>query len=316
MYYRVIAIVLSFSSVLLGRAEPFKNLEKLAGCYLVDYTYSEVEALAAGYKVDLRVYDVKNLIIKELLKVVSYQENSIRLQHFMQAELASGEVVFRMRHHGETWRFQPQYRYRYDGRFEGNDRWSEELLNHTKVPWVREISSLDDGLRYQCAGGWVRNRRYPTFKCAAFSPIPGRETRDMGRKDYNTMARSTEVTIFPTSFLERQSNTKISFQNGERKPLAKEMGKIWSTRLPAKDCAGVSAWAEDRQPFWAILAGVWQETTGRLADIREIKMVAGTTRSSKIAKLLHDNFRNLAADPEKQSFVRAEMAKIIALHLE
>ena len=54
----------------------------------------------------------------------------------------------------------------------------------------------------------------------------GRETRDMGRKDYNALKRSTRVIVYKDSWLERQENIKVMEQKGVQTPLAKSSVRI------------------------------------------------------------------------------------------
>src|SRR5918994_1843161 len=78
---------------------------------------------------------------------------------------------------------------------------------------------------------------YPEWSCANYAPIPGRETRDMGRADYNALERSTRIVAYGDSWLERQDNLKIADGASGRAPLARETGKNWYVRLPDSQCA-------------------------------------------------------------------------------
>ena len=294
---------------------PFDALKSLEGCYLVDYTYSELETLDEEYQLDPRVYDVSSFTVKELFKVTEEDNSSIRMQHFMEASKPGGKVIFRMRHHGETWHKSPDFHYVYQGRFDQNDVWTPEYPA-TVSPWVRKIWSLDDGLRYQCPGDWDADQAYPTFTCEAYSPIPGRETRDMGRKDYNTLDRKSTVQIFPNGFLERQDNIKTLFKDGRKKPLAKELGKIWSTEIAKEDCVGIEEWAEERQSFWDLLSSEWKLILEQGQPIREFKIVNGSTRSTKIRSLLARSYKRLNREPGLEESVRSEIRAILKMHLQ
>ena len=62
------------------------------------------------------------------------------------------------------------------------------------------MTNLDDGLRYQCAARWSEDTAYPEWSCGSnYAPIPGRETRDMGRSDYQALDRSTRIVVYATS---------------------------------------------------------------------------------------------------------------------
>lgn len=295
-------------------APSLDTVKNMTGCFLVDYSYSEHKVLDPEYILDSRVYDSNRFAVKELIKNVSEDSSQVRLQHFMQADSHSGETLFMMRHHAETWKKSPEYRYKYVGRFEGNDRWEVEELEANEDTWLRSINFLDDGLRYQCLGSWESDHKFSRFNCNSYSPIPGRESRDMGRKDYNTLDRSAELTIYPSSWLERQKNTKIQFIDGQRTPLVEELGKVWSVRLPDSECSDVAAWADERQAFWNVLAQVWDEIYAEKMDFHEIKIVDDSSRSRKIAAIQEQYYKAIAKDPTIVETVKNALRDAINSH--
>jgi hypothetical protein len=218
-----------------------------------------------------------------------------------------------MRHHAEIWKKNADFKYKYAGNFDGQNRWDVEAIDSQ---WVRFVANLDDGLRYQCSGSWDEESYHPKFSCDAFSPIPGRETRDMGRTDYNTMQRHTSVELFGNSWLEKQINQKVVFDNGERTPLAEEIGKVWSVRLHDSECQNVRDWSAERQPFWDILSEVWSEALNGSHDYHEIKLVDGSTRSHKISSLMRDYYQTVSSNEEHRALVKAKLKVIVESHRE
>lgn len=70
------------SSVHRQMAEGKKAVEKMAGCYLVDYNYTETESLKVGYSRDPRLYDVNKVkAVKEWIYSEELSPTRIRLQH-------------------------------------------------------------------------------------------------------------------------------------------------------------------------------------------------------------------------------------------
>lgn len=312
--FKACALTLFASSRLQASPEQtLDTIKNMAGCFVVDYSFSETKVLDANYQLDPRVYDVKGFVVKELVKVVHESDQQIRLQHFMQADSHAGKTKFMMRHHGEIWQKNPAYRYKYLGRFGDSDRWDVETID-ADDRWVRAVTNLDDGLRYQCQGTWAPNLAFSKFACKAFAPIPGRETRDMGRKDYNTLDRTTEVVIYNDSWLERQRNTKIQFSPDQQQALVEEVGKIWSVRVPEEECHNVSQWADERQPFWDVLAEAWDEAYDGIRPFHEIKLVDGTTRSAKIDAVMKRSFGQNLSDPQKRQTLKEELLGIIEEH--
>src|SRR5262249_39187825 len=96
--------------------------------------------------------------------------------------------------------------------------------------------------------------------CENYAPIPGRETRDMGRHDYQTLERSTRLVAYDGgNWLERQNNVKVIEQGGARTQLAREEGKNWYVRLPEQDGAPARAFARPHLAFWELLRATWDE---------------------------------------------------------
>ena len=232
-------------------------LQKMQGCYLIDYSYTETESLKAGYQRDNRVYDVNvHNSVKEWIYTEYAAPNRIRLQHILFATHPDGSVIegSELRHQVEEWEFNA--RFLYD--FSGPSKWEVKDLTGTPELWTRKVTNLDSGLRYQCAAQWSEHKRYSEWSCANYAPIPGREIRDMGRKDYNSLDRKTRVIVYDGSWLERQDNIKtIHGTDGSRTPLARELGKNWYVRLPDAECAPAQKFAKEGQAFGDILREVW-----------------------------------------------------------
>src|SRR5262252_10342450 len=59
-------------------------VRSMAGCYLVDYSYTEVESLKPGYTRDARVYDVnRDKSAKEWITAEAVSPRRIRLQRIL-----------------------------------------------------------------------------------------------------------------------------------------------------------------------------------------------------------------------------------------
>lgn len=287
----------------------------MAGCYLVDYSYSETESLKPGYTLDSRVYDGSSrFFTKEWIFATSNGPRHIRLQHILFATDGKGRPIFVMKHQGEDWEYEPEFLYD----FVGDSTWNVEDTSSRSGVWVRKVTNLDDGLRYQCAAAWTRegssSESYPEWKCDNFSPIPGRETRDMGRKDYNTLQRSTRIIAHEGSWLERQNNVKTIYAGGTRTPLAREVGKIWYVRQPDSACAAAQAWAKPRQSFWKLLQGVWAEYFTGDRPFQEAAMVDGVKRFDRIQAIEGKYHSLVTGDAATAEAARKEIRAAIELH--
>ena len=229
-------------------------IHSLGGCYLVDYNYTETESLLAGYTRSSDVYEVNiGKSVKEWIYTEDVTPTHVRLQHILFMANDDGTVAegTEMKHTGEDWEFGDTFAYDYVG----PNTWNPTPVAPNQ--WTRKITNLDDGLRYECSGLWDFSKGYPSYRCSGFAPIPGRETRDMGRSDYQSLERSANVQAYGNSWIERQANTKVIDKNGVHTPLAKEVGKNWYVRLPDSDCRTAVAFAEPRKAFWHLLRDTW-----------------------------------------------------------
>ena len=217
----------------LGRG--LQAIRSMAGCYLVDYSYVEIESLKPGYTKDARVYDVnrdksaKEWITAEVLSPQRVWLRRILFLANLDGTIRSGTEL---RHQSEDWQYDA--RFLYD--FVVPLSWQARELKATPGLWTRRVTNLDDGPRYQCAAAWSDDRAYPEWSCSNYAPIPGRETRDMGRSDYQALQRGTRIMIYSPSgggsWIERQNNVKTIDRDGARTPLVRELGKNWYVRLP------------------------------------------------------------------------------------
>lgn len=258
-------------------------LQTMAGCYLIDYSYTETEALQENYKRDTRVYDVNtNKSIKEWIYPERVDAHRIRLQHILFGTNLDGEFMegSLLRHQAEDWEYHASFLYDFTGPL----TWAVKKLAVESGEWVRKITNLDDGLRYQCAAAWNMGTAYPEWSCENYSPIPGRETRDMSRKDYNALQRNTRIVAYGSSWLERQSNTKIQDKQGVRTPLAKELGKNWYVKLPDTECAPAQEFAKKGNEFWIVLREAWDEVLDGKSPFVERAPAPG--QSSRYGKIL------------------------------
>ena len=294
------------ASVEIGRTA----INKMAGCYLVDYSYAETESLKEGYVRDNRVYDVnKNKSIKELIYTIEESPTKIRLQHILFGTELNGKLMegSELRHQAEDWEYEAQYLYD----FVRPAHWDVRDLSRSKDTWTRRITNLDDGLRYQCSAPWREDTAHPEWTCNNYSPIPGREFRDMGRKDYNTLDRTTRLVNYGTSWLERQNNIKTihDVATDTKTPLAKEEGKNWYVRLPDSECDVVRPYVKAHTPFWSLIQETWGEVLDGKASFKE--KVMQPNRYSKVmeleAKYVDQDLTNL----QLRANAKAELVQII-----
>ena len=282
----------------------------MAGCYLVDYSYTEVESLKPGYTRDARVYDVnRDKSAKEWITAETLSPRRIRLQRILfladlGGAIREGSLI---KHQSEDWEYDAASLYD----FVAPRSWQVRDLKATPGLWTRRVTNLDDGPRYQCAASWTGNTAYPEWTCTSYAPIPGRETRDMRRADYDTLDRTTRLVAYGQSWLERQDNVKTIHRDGVRTLLAREVGKNWSVRLPDSECAAARAFAAPRQAFWELVREVWDGVLNGAGPFVEAAPPGQPPRFVKMHEIEEDYVGRDLADPVVRRAARERIVKVI-----
>jgi hypothetical protein len=286
----------------------------MTGCFLVDYSYVEVENLEPAYVRDPRVYDVnRDKSAKEWITAEALGPDRIWLRRILFLANLDGTIRpgTEIRHQSEDWQYEA--RFLYD--FVGPLRWQARDLTAERGRWTRRVTNLDDGPRYQCAATWSDDRAYPEWSCSNYAPIPGRETRDMGRRDYQALQRGTRIMIYGPagggSWLERQNNVKTIDRDGTRTPLVRELGKNWYVRLPDGECAGAQAFAAPRQAFWALLRETWDRVLDGSGPFTEHLPAGQPPRFVKMFALEEEALGKDLSDPATREQVRQRILEII-----
>jgi len=295
-------------------AQGRQAVQGMAGCYLVDYSYVEVQDLKPGYVRDPRVYDVnRDKSAKEWIVAEALSASRLRLQRILFLSDLSGNVRedTMIRHQSEDWEYEAPSLYD----FVAPLRWEARALRATPGLWTRRVTNLDDGLRYQCAARWTEDRAYPEWACSNYAPIPGRETRDMGRSDYQTLQRGTRIVVYGAaqggSWLERQDNVKTIHNDSGRVPLVRELGKNWYVRLPDVECAGALVFAERRRDYWALLRETWDAVLDGSGPFVERAPAGRPPRFVKMFEVEDDAITRNLSDPGVRRAVRERILAVI-----
>ncbi len=285
-------------------------IRSMTGCYLVDYSYVETASLAPGYVRDARVYDVnRDKSVKEWMFAEVLSPRRVRLQRILFSTDLGGAVRpgSEIRHQSEDWEYDAPFLYDFIAPL----HWQVRDLTATPGLWTRRVTNLDDGLRYQCAARFAADTAYPEWSCSNYAPIPGRETRDMRRSDYNALDRTTRIVTYGTSWLERQDNVKVSHGEGGRAPLAREAGKNWYVRLPETECAAAQAFARPRVAFWTVLRETWDGVLTGKAPFVERQPPGQPPRFVKMYQVEEDFLARDLSDPAVRQAARERILSVI-----
>jgi hypothetical protein len=285
-------------------------LARMRGCFIVDYNFHETRALAPGYTRDERVYDAnRDKTVMEWVYPVE-SGRGVRLQHVLFALDAQGRLVERslLRHQAEDWEYAPTSLFEY----QGASHWTKKDVEQPEGKWVRRVTNLDGGLRYQCVGSWEQRGHRLEWQCGdTYAPIPGRETRDMQRSDYQALVRRTHLVVFPGSWLEKQQNVKTVETGAERTPLAEEVGRTWYVRVPDEECAAAARFAAERQAFWNLLQHTWDEVFAQTGAFVEVTPPGAPPRFVRVDAVEERFFTQVANDEKARAAARQELLDVI-----
>lgn len=287
-----------------------KVLHSRAGCYLVDYSFVETEALKPDYTKNNQVYDVnREKSVKEWIFAEDLSPTRIKLQHVLFATDLAGKIMEGsvLKHTGEDWQYNAPFLYDYTGHMQ----WIVKNLKERPNLWTRRVTSLDDGLRYQCAAAFEENRAYADWSCENYAPIPGRETRDMRRKDYQGLARGSRIISYDSNWLERERNVKTIEEGDKRVSLVKELGKTWYVRLPDSECSAAQDFVKVRLPFWLLLNEAWDDVLTGTHPVSEPVMPVHPSRYEKILELEEKYVGNPMTDEKVRADAKGKILAII-----
>ena len=289
-------------------------VRSMAGCYLVDYSYVEVEALKPGYVRDPRVYDVnREKSAKEWITLQPLSPTRLRLDRILFLTDLAGTLRedTLIRHQSEDWEYDAPFLYD----FVAPLHWQVRDLRAAPGLWTRRVTNLDDGLRYQCAARWSLDRAYPEWSCANYAPIPGRETRDMGRSDYQALDRKTRIVLYGAaqggSWLERQDNVKTIHGDSGRTALVRELGRNWYVRLPDAECARARAFAEPRRAYWTLLRESWDGVLDGSRPFSERAPAGQPPRFVRMFSVEADAITRDLSEPATRQAVRQRILDVI-----
>src|SRR2546428_7866602 len=147
-------------------------IHSMAGCYLVDYSYVEIESLQPGYAGDARVYDVnREKPVKEWITAEVLSPRRVRLQRILFFTDLRGTVRdgSEIKHQTEDWEYDAPFLYE----FVAPRTWQVRDLKPTPGLWTRRGTNLGDRVRHPCAGARVGGPALPRWSCSDLSALPG-----------------------------------------------------------------------------------------------------------------------------------------------
>ncbi len=224
-----------------------KNIEKLCGCFDVEFKYAETFSPDRNYKFHERE---DNSAALELAIPIENSERKISIQHLL---VVSGGMI--VKHWREDWVFEPTQIWEYTGDL----RWVKKNVSPEQVKgkWMQTVWEVSDAPRYQGFSEWVKTDGKLFWLNTTDAPLPRREYTT--RNDYNILRRTNKLLITDSGWIHEQDNQKINRSNGFKKLIAEEKGFNTYKRLDDKYCEAAKGWWTKNQEYWSKVRIAWDE---------------------------------------------------------
>lgn len=253
-----------------------QNVNKLCGCFNVEFKYAETFSPDKDYK----FHDREEISGgTEYIFPVEATDKRIVMQHLL---VITDSMI--IKHWREDWSYENPVTWVY----KGDKIWEKEQLKPEQVKgkWTQAVWEVSDAPRYQGASEWLNADGKIFWENTADAPLPRREYSV--RSDYNILKRNNRLVLTNDGWIHEQNNQKIIRKDGTDKLLVEERGLNTYTRIPDSECAGAKAYWEKNKDYWTKVRKTWEEYTTTHSAI--------TLKTQVNGKALHDYLFEQAAD--------------------
>jgi hypothetical protein len=253
-----------------------QQVDKLCGCFEVEFKYAETFSPDANYKYHDRE-EISGGI--ELIMPVEVSDKKIVMQHLL---VVTDSMI--IKHWREDWSYENSEIWKY----RGDKVWVKEQLKPEQVKgkWTQSVWEVSDAPRYQGASEWINIDGKATWQNTADAPLPRREYSV--RSDYNVLRRTNRLILTDSGWIHEQDNQKIIRKGTNDKLLVEEKGINAYKRVDDKLCAPAKAYWEKNKEFWTKVRKAWENYVATHNTIELKTQVNG--------KMLHDYLFALAKD--------------------
>lgn len=277
--YKLYALFLLLFSSILSIAQPVPGkatVEKLCGCFQVDFKYAETFSPDPSYHYHDREETGGTA---ELALPIEVSDKKIVIQHLL--VVGPSTVV---KHWHEEWTFENPVTWVY----KGNRTWVKKQLtpDEVKGKWTQSVWEVADEPRYQGQSPFVWLDGKIIWQHTTDAPLPRREYSV--RNDYNILRRTNRLNITDSGYVHEQDNAKIIRANGADKLLVEEKGLNTYRRIDTKECAAAAAYWEKNKDFWTRVRHFWDEYMATHDSVTLQQKIEG--------KFLHEYLISMAAD--------------------
>lgn len=230
-----------------AQQEGKKNIEKLCGCFEVQFKYAETFSPDEDYKFHNR----ENLAAgAELIVPIEMSDKKISLQHLL---VISDTMI--VKHWREDWTYENPELFVY----KGDKTWEKTALKPADIKgkWTQTVWEVSEAPRYQGVSEWYKTDGKIIWENTADAPLPRREYST--RSDYNILKRGNRIIINEEGWIHDQDNKKIIRDGGADKLLVEEKGVNSYKKIDDKQCAAGLAYWKKNKLYWSKVKAVWDD---------------------------------------------------------
>jgi hypothetical protein len=247
--YGILA-TLTLAATAVGQTAKDKQLvDKLCGCFEVEFKYAETFSPDKNYKYHDRE-EISGGV--ELVFPVETTDKRIVMQHLL---VITDSII--IKHWREDWTYENPVMWKY----KGDKVWVKEQLKPEDVAgkWTQSVWEVSDAPRYQGAAEWTKLDGKLFWQNTTDAPLPRREYSV--RSDYNILRRTNRLVLNDNGYVHEQDNQKIIRKDGNDKVLVEEKGINSYKRLDEKECAAAKNYWEKNKDYWTRVRKTWEAHT-------------------------------------------------------
>jgi hypothetical protein len=276
-----------------------QNVDKLCGCFEVEFKYAETFSPDKNYK----FHDREEISGgTEYVFPVEVSDKKIVMQHLL---VVTDSMI--IKHWREDWTYENPVVWKY----KGDKRWVKEKVDPAQVKgkWTQAVWEVSDAPRYQGSSEWVQMDNQTFWQNTVDAPLPRREYSV--RNDYNVLRRGNRLVITADGYIHQQDNQKIIRKDGKDQLLVEEKGLNTYKRIDESQCAAAKAYWEKNKDYWTKVRKTWEDYVNTHSTV-ELKTQVG-------GKVLHDHLfemaKQYAAGTIKSGEIDAKIKSSIEMYI-
>jgi hypothetical protein len=304
---RIIAFVFATLAIATTQAQTNKEkagspadrqvVDKLCGCFEVDFKYAETFSPDPTYKYHEREETGGTA---ELALPIEVTDKKVVIQHLL---VVSPTVI--VKHWREEWTYENPVIWK----FKGDKTWVKETVpaEQVKGKWTQTVWEVSDEPRYQGFSQFINIDGKTIWQNTTDAPLPRREYSV--RSDYNILKRTNRLNLTDSGYVHEQDNQKIIRKDGQDKLLVAEKGINTYKRLDEKECAAAKAYWEKNKNYWSEVRKVWAEYINSVNIIQLKTKVDGKVMHEHLFELAKDFVAGTAKPAEMDIKIKAVLDK-------